>query len=646
VKSWLAPLSIVAFLTVVPAADAAPLVFAPCTGAPDYECATLEVPLDPSGAEPGTLRLAVRRLVETREASGVLVALGGGPGQGSTGFVDDFADVLAEGLEDRQLVVVDLRGTGDSGALECDALDRAPAAGSAKALIPLVGRCGEQLGERRRFFTTTEAVEDLERLRLGLGVPRLSIFGISYGTYVAQRYARKYAVDRLVLDSPVAQDQGGAFDLTSYAAVGGVLRRLCAGGRCRRITPSPVADLRRLARRLPLRGRVFDSRGRARRLSLGSQAELFDLLASSDFSPPLRAALPAVIRSAIRGDSAPLLRLLAIDTGTDDPREFDERNEDPSDFSNALFFATTCQEKPLPWGSADAQVAGRSAQRRTALARLGAGAFAPFGRAAAASTQLGTALCERWPATRVAPVPPPGWIDAPALVLSGRADLRTPAAEARRTAALISDASLVTVADGPHSLVSRRLPCVEVAFTRFFLDEAVGNPCAGVRTPRLEPPLTPLPPRRLRAVPRRGLRGPGSGVVAGALATLRDAARLVAAQGEVDAPLKFGGLRGGSVCARPGPAAGSRRALLIQFGRAVHVPGLRLSGRARVEGRALTRMRLSAPGAERGELRLRGRRIAGHWRGRRIDVRASRAALRLPRAPVARALATARPPRC
>ena len=645
-RFWLAALSIVVFLTVVPAAGAAPLVFAPCTGAPDYECATLAVPLDPSGAQPGTLRLAVRRLVETREASGVLVALGGGPGQGSTGFVDDFADVLAEGLEDRQLVVLDLRGTGRSGALECEALDRAPAAGSVEALIPLVGRCGEQLGERRRFFTTTEAVEDLERLRIGLGAPHLSLFGISYGTYVAQRYARKYPVDRLVLDSPVAQDQGGAFDLTSYAAVRGVLRRLCGRGRCRRITPSPVADLRRLARRLPLRGRVFDSRGRARQLSLGSQAELFDLLVSSDFSPPLRAALPAAIRSAVRGDSAPLLRLLAIDIGTGDTREFDERNEDPSDFSNALFFATTCQEKPLPWGSADAQGSGRREHRRTALSRLGAGAFAPFGPAAADSTQLGTALCERWPATRVAPVPPPGRIDAPALVLSGRADLRTPAAEARRTAALISDASLVTVPAGPHSLVSSRLPCVEVALTRFFLEEAVGNPCAGVRTRRLEPSLTPLPPRGRRAVPRRGLRGPGARVVAGALATLRDAARLVAAQGVLDAPLRFGGLRGGSVCTRPGPAADSRRTMLLLLRRTVHVPGLRLSGRAAADGRALTRIRVWAPGAARGELRLRGRRVAGRWHGRRIDVRASRAALRLPSAPVARALATARPKRC
>src|ERR1700754_3421591 len=101
----------------------ASLRFAPCAGTPDFECATLPVPLDPSGAEPGGVSLAVRRAVETREAPEVLVALGGGPRQSATRLLEDFTDVLAEAQENRQLVVFDQRGTGDSGALRCPALD-------------------------------------------------------------------------------------------------------------------------------------------------------------------------------------------------------------------------------------------------------------------------------------------------------------------------------------------------------------------------------------------------------------------------------------------------------------------------------------------------------------------------------------------
>ena len=147
-----------------------------------------------------------------------------------------------------------------------------------------------------------------------------------------------------------------------------MLRRLCAGSRCRGVTRDARADLRALVRRLPLRGRVYNARGRATTLRLSDQAELFDLLVSSDFSPELRAAIPAAVRSAVRGDPAALLRLLAFDTA--DPGELDEQPEDPAEFSNALFFATTCQEEPLPWETADAPLAGRRAMRRAALARL------------------------------------------------------------------------------------------------------------------------------------------------------------------------------------------------------------------------------------------------------------------------------------
>ena len=598
-------------------ARAAPLKFEPCRGTPDYECAALQVPLDPSGSQPGTLSLHVRRLVETRDAPEVLVALAGGPGQSSARFIGDFADVLAEGLENRQLVVLDTRGTGASGALECGALAGLSPGAGAREVAPLVGHCGTELGEQRRFYTTTEAVADLEALRLGLEVDRLSLFGVSYGTYLAQRYATRFpsAVDRLVLDSPVAQDQDGPFDVSSYREVGPVLRRLCAGSRCRGITRDAPADLRALVRKLPLRGRVYNARGRASTLRLSDQVELFDLLVSSDFSPELRAAIPAAVRSAVRGDPAPLLRLLAFDTA--DPGELDEQPEDPAEFSNALFFATTCQEEPLPWGTADAPLAGRGAMRRAALAKLPARVFSPFGRAAAGSTQVGTTLCERWPPTSVAPVPGPARIHAPALVLSGLMDLRTPTAGARRVAALIPDATLVAVRGAGHSLVSSRLRCVQVALGRFFADESVGNPCAASRAPTPRP--APLAPRRL-------------GAVAAALGVLADSTRLVAAQGLLDRPLAFGGLRGGSVCALPGPGG---RSLVLKLHRTVYVPGIAVDGTAVVTRRRIARATLALSGRARGGLSLRGRRVTGRIAGRSVSTTVRRARLAVPRTPIA-----------
>ena len=627
-------------------AQARSLEFEPCAGTPDYECASLDVPLDPEARAPGALRLHVRRLVETRDGSQVLVALAGGPGQGSTRFIDDFADVLAEGLEDRQLIVLDQRGTGDSGALTCDALRSIPLTAPAARLSPRVGRCGRQLGDRRRSYTTTEAVADLEALRRGLGVQRLSLFGVSHGAYVAQRYARRYpaAVDGLVLDSPLPQDQNGPFDHPSYAAVSRILGQLCAVGRCRGITRSPLDDVRALAarlRRAPLAGRFFDARGRARAVRLGGEPALFDLLVSSDFSPRLRAALPAAMASARRGDRAPLLRLLAIDNGLADQSDGDEA---PQEFSNALFFATSCQEKPVPWTTPAAPLAERGPLRRAALTALPSAVFSPFSRAAADSTLLGTKLCERWPPTAVAPVPQPGPIDAPALVLSGLTDLRTPTEGARRVASLITDASLVAVPGAGHSVVSSRLRCVETALTRFFASEAVGNPCAGRAASAYGTAPSLRAPVRLSRVPLRGLRGLGARLAAGAFATVRDAAEVVAMQGVLDRPLGFGGLRGGSACARPGEVgADGQRAVRLTFDRSSYLPGLLVSGRAVLAGRRIVSARLSVrrrPGL-RTDLALAGRHLIRSVGSRRAAGRVPVRALSVRNVSVAGALGAA-----
>jgi pimeloyl-ACP methyl ester carboxylesterase len=630
------------------AARAEGLEFRPCAGTPDYECAKLQVALDPSAPGGELLSLEVRRLTETREGRGVLVALAGGPGQSATEFIDDFASVLAEGLVDRQLIVVDQRGTGRSGPLSCPALDGGPELLSPSALTARAGLCAQQLGPRRRFYTTTEVVEDLEVLRRALGPERMSLFGVSYGAYVAQRYARRFPdrIDGLVLDSPVAQDQGGPFDRPTYAAVGRVLRALCAHRRCPGVT-DPVTDVSRLRARLPLRGAYFDPRGRRRSVRLVREGELFDLLVSSDFSPALRGALPAAIHAAVRGDGAPLLRLVAADREQPDPRQPDERNDTADEFSNALFFTTTCQEKPLPWGSPEAAPANRAARRAAALDALGPSALAPFGRGAAASTQVGTAFCLAWPPTPVPAVPAPGTVDAQALVLSGATDLHTPSEEAERTAAAIRDATLVRVPAAGHAVVSQSLPCVQRALARFFSETAVGNPCDGRRRPATT--WAPVPPTGLGTAPRRGVRGPGATVAAATLATIEDTIRTAAIPGELGAPSLAGGLRGGNACARPGPrGSGGRRALLLKLRGVRYVPGLAVSGSATVVADRLRSLKLTLRGARgrRGRVELAGRQLRGRLGSRRVGVTLAAARTRMPALTVPAALDAGARPGC
>src|SRR4029077_14371256 len=161
----------------------------------------------------------------------VLLVLSGGPGEPGLSLLNGFvARALAAERNKYRIVVFDQRGTG-AGALDCNALQREM--GSSDLTPPsarAVRSCARKLGTRRQFFGTDDTVADMEALRQALGVDKWSIDGISYGTYVGERYGLAYPshVSKLVLDSVVPQvglitDPG----VGEFAAVKRVLHSVC-----------------------------------------------------------------------------------------------------------------------------------------------------------------------------------------------------------------------------------------------------------------------------------------------------------------------------------------------------------------------------------------------------------------------------------
>ncbi len=159
-------------------------------------CGKLAVPEDPDDPDGKRIELAVAVVpaIATRAKPDPLFLLAGGPGQGAIeGFVphlDAFGGIHRE----RDLVMVDQRGTGGSNRLDCampdDALEseEIPPA----ELRKLAQECLSKLPGRAEFYTTSIAVRDLDAVRAALGYQRINLFGGSYGTRVAQHYARRY----------------------------------------------------------------------------------------------------------------------------------------------------------------------------------------------------------------------------------------------------------------------------------------------------------------------------------------------------------------------------------------------------------------------------------------------------------------------
>jgi pimeloyl-ACP methyl ester carboxylesterase len=286
-----------------------------------------------------------------------------------------------------------------------------------------VRQCAAAIGPDRRFYSTADTVADLEALRAALGVPKLTLDGVSYGTFVAERYALAHPdrVGRLVLDSVLVHSGYNVFDLVPLHATARVLRTLCAEQHCR---TDPVADLAAVVRRYHDGAQILDT-----------------LTAYSVGAPSFPGWLEAL--HAARGGHPRALRrkLAAVRLGQRAPATV---------LSQGLHASTLCADDPVPWGGPNAPLASRGPALARALARLTPAATYPYDRA----TMVGNGAlqtCRQWPPMATASAPRPRELPpVPVLLLAGDHDLSTPLEWARREAAVAPQGKLVVIHGAGH----------------------------------------------------------------------------------------------------------------------------------------------------------------------------------------------------
>lgn len=124
--------------------------------------------------------------------------LAGGPGQAATEMGPFVAMRLTRLRQERDIVLVDQRGTGRSNALDCEADDDAleDLSISMEELLneqlQLVRDCLASLDADPALYTTPIAMDDLNQVRQHLGFEQINLFGISYGTRAALVYMRRH----------------------------------------------------------------------------------------------------------------------------------------------------------------------------------------------------------------------------------------------------------------------------------------------------------------------------------------------------------------------------------------------------------------------------------------------------------------------
>ncbi|MFI8520710.1 alpha/beta fold hydrolase [Streptomyces sp. NPDC085481] len=418
--------------TAVPSTSAPALTgHRPCPGQPDVTCADLTVPLDRSGAVPGTLKLRTAVFGAARAPRGTLLFLTGGPGQPGVPYVERIRSRLPEALARYRLVMIDQRGTGGA-AVDCPALQKEVGSSDTVAPSPAaVTACAESLGPRRNLYTTADTVADLEDLRRALGVRTWTLDGVSYGTFTAAQYALAHPerVRRLVLDSVVPLDGAGVLYEDALGHSGQVLRTACREQNC---GFDPARDLATVVRRD------------------GNGVGVFNLLViASIIDPKLqdpRYGILDALHASAGGDRTRLDRLVA---GFSAPSD-----EPPAEFSSGLHAATLCADSRWPWGDASAPVEGRRQALERAVRRISPAQVWPFQRETAGAQGI-PRTCLPWPASRPNRPARAHTLTMPVLILAGDRDLSTPVRWARDVAAAHPKAELVVLQGAGHSTQSR-----------------------------------------------------------------------------------------------------------------------------------------------------------------------------------------------
>jgi pimeloyl-ACP methyl ester carboxylesterase len=394
-------------------------------------CGALEVSENPDRPSGRRLRIGVAVIpaIGGHPRPDPIAILMGGPGEDAIGEAGIYAKQFAPLRQDHDILLVDQRGTGRSGALQCALFSTEKPEASLRDLFPLaaIEKCERRLRLQADLtqYIYDRFADDLERVRQALGYGPLNLFAGSYGTRAAQVYLRKYpeSVRTVYMGSVVPIDVASPlpFAKTGQAALEKMFDLCAADSTCNSAFPRLRDEFQQISDRLSsgsVRVTVLGHSG-AVPLYRGRVAEWFR---AKLYRPRSSAALPWMIHRAYLGDWSPISDGIISDA------------RDNSDISFGLFFSITCSED-LPFIRED-NVAAQTQGTFLGDYRL----------------RQQQAICARWPRASLPkgyrqPVQSP----VPTVFASGDADGGTPLWYMERTASGFSHRLQVVLPGQGHT---------------------------------------------------------------------------------------------------------------------------------------------------------------------------------------------------
>ena len=296
----------------------------------EAQCARFDVPEDHDQPNGRKISLAVALVTARGEAEpDPVVMIAGGPGQSALESYPMVDAAFRDVRRTRHVLLVDARGTGGSNLLSCPSMTEALMGATSREDATVIlrretERCRDELAKRAdlRRYTTTDHIRDLDAVRRAIGVDQFNLVGISYGTRVAQQFAKRYPahVRTILLDSVapnslvLGQDHARNLD----AALTSQYARCAKDPGCRKLA-EPSAAARQL--RAELRDgtapevRYRDPTTGEWRTERATWDHLSVILRMYAYQPATAAMIPRILDRGANGDLTGMMALARMMSG-------------------------------------------------------------------------------------------------------------------------------------------------------------------------------------------------------------------------------------------------------------------------------------------------------------------------------------------
>jgi pimeloyl-ACP methyl ester carboxylesterase len=356
----------------------------------------------------------------------------GGPGVAATKGASFFAQRNNPYRQNHDLVLIDVRGTGKSHPLHCQTLqDKKDLQEQFDVMYPAksVKACFDLLSQKADLtqYTTTNIVRDVEAVRQWLGYQKIHLYGLSYGTRVAQEYMRRFSssVESAVLHSPTST--GSRMPLFHAQFAQATLNKLFDGcsndSLCKTYFPSLKKEFNSLmqkGKKKPFNVAYTLTDGRQVNLSVSWDA-FQTKIRSLMYEPQTLRKIPSIIHQVYRGNWKPFVSL------------YSEKGRYNDFIAEGLYLSVSCSED-VPF------ITNKEARRLTKNTFMGMYRI----------KQQQTA-CANWSKGKI----PDDFLqpvnsDIPVLILVGEYDPVTPVSMAKEIASYLPNSQLVVIPQMSH----------------------------------------------------------------------------------------------------------------------------------------------------------------------------------------------------